>query len=562
MDGPRGIVIGMRIAWWFLLSAPGLAFAQPQPLTPREERLIDHVFQAWDEPDSPGMAVGIVRDGKFVYKKAFGMADLERTVKLTPDHVFYVASVSKQFTAMCVLLLEEQGKLSVDDDVRKHVPELPDYGHTVTVRHMLSHTSGIRDYYSLNTLRGENRDELYSDADVLAMIVRQKELNFEPGSEYSYSNSGYFLLKEIVERASGETIQDFSQRNIFGPLGMTDTRFQSSVGMLVPNRALPYGGSIPAGFENVHNSDAVVGARGLLTTLKDFRIWHENFKKNKLGKGSQKLIERMTTVAKKNDGEALTYALGVSVTDYKGVRQIGHSGSFAGYRSRVFLYPKENTSIFVFANTYGADPSALTYKVADILFKDKFTDPKADPNAKKPRPAEPAEVERSQLARLLGLYRDEDGGVHEVTLGDDGVRLTKGATTQKVVTEGDTKFYDPKTGDEIEFVMTGEMPAGLTKKPMKGKTVNAQKMPRVQYSTDDLKTFEGRYFSDEADVWHTLSVNEKGELRIKAGNVDLKLTPNAVGDFSCSMGLFQFDRGRKGYVVRGSRVKKMPFVKK
>ena len=562
MNGPRGIVIGMRTAWWFLLSAPGLAFAQPHPLTPREERLIDHVFQAWDEPDSPGMAVGVVRDGKFVYKKAFGMADLERNVKLTPNHVFYVASVSKQFTAMCVLLLEEQGKLTIDDDVRKHVPELPDYGHTVTIRHMLSHTSGIRDYYSLNNLRGENREELYSDADVLAMIVRQKELNFEPGSEYGYSNSGYFLLKEIVERASGQTIQDFSQKNVFEPLGMTSTRFQASVAMLVPNRALPYGGSIPAGFENVHNSDAVVGARGLLTTLEDFRLWHENFKKNRLGKGGQKLIERMTTVAKKNDGEALTYGLGVLVTKYKGVRQIGHSGLFAGYRSRVFLYPDESTSIFVFANTYGANPSALTLKVADILFKDKFTEPKPDPKQKKPRDPQPAEVPSERLVRLLGLYRDQDGRVHEALLSDEGLTLVRGSASQKLVTEGETKLYDPKTGEEIEFVMTGEWPAGFSKKPMKGKTVKAQRMPRVQYSTDDLKTFEGRYFSEEADVWHTLSVNDKGELRIKAGNVDLKLTPNAVGDFSCSLGLFQFDRERKGYVVRGGRIRKMPFVKK
>ncbi|MCH8979488.1 MAG: beta-lactamase family protein [Armatimonadetes bacterium] len=521
-----------------------------------------HVFQAWDEPDTPGMAVGIVRDGKFIYRKAFGMADLERNVRLTPDHVFYMASVSKQFTAMCILLLEEQGKLKIDDEVRKHVPEFPEYGHEVTVRHLLSHTSGVRDYYSMNRLRGEDIYEFYSDEDVLATITRQKNLNFEPGSEYTYSNSGYFLLKAIVEMASGESFNDFARKNIFEPLGMKDTRFQSNVYMLVPNRALAYRGTFEAGFSNSHSSDAVVGARGLLTTLDDFRLWHENFKKNKLGKGSQKLIERMTTVAKKNDGEDLTYALGVSVTDYKGVRQIGHGGFFAGYRTRVFFYPDEKTSILVFANSYGIDASALTYKVADIVFKDKFTEPKPDPKEKKPREAKPEDVDSAALARLIGLYRDiENGAVFEVTLGDDGLRLTKGATVQKLVAEGGDKFYHPATGDEFEFVVAPERAIGFRKKPMKGKTVQAEANPRITYTKDDLKQFEGRYFSEEADVWHRISVNKKGELRIKAGNVDHKLTPNAVGDLSCPMGLFMFNRERTSYVVRGGRIKKMPFKK-
>ena len=292
--------------------------AQPKPLDARQTRLIDAALHPYNQTDTPGVAVAVFRGGAPVYRKAVGMADLERNVPLTPEHVFFMASVTKQFTAMCVLLLEEQGKLKTDDDIRKYIPELPDYGDTITIRNLLSHTGGIRDYYTLNEFRGIDIESFYTDAEILALICRQKETNFKPGEKYTYSNSGYFLLKTIIERVAKEPIQAFAKKQIFEPLGMAHTQYQDGVSMLVPGRALAYGGTLEKGFKNAHNSDAVVGTRGLLTTLDDLALWFGNFAYNKLGKGRPELIARLTTPVPYTDGTAATYACGITAREIRG----------------------------------------------------------------------------------------------------------------------------------------------------------------------------------------------------------------------------------------------------
>lgn len=533
------------------------AFAGPESLDARQTRLIDLALHPYAQPDAPGAVVGVVRGGKFVFRKAVGMADLERDVKLTPEHVFFVASVSKQFTAMCVLLLEEQGKLKLSDPVRNYVPELPKYDPEPTIQHLLNHTSGIRDYYSLNELKGIDIESYYTDADILAMICRQKELNFKPGDQYSYSNSGYFLLKTIVERVSKQSIQQFSHDQIFEPLGMSHSRFQNGVGMLVPGRALAYGGSIEGGFANAHNSDAVVGTRGLLTTIDDFQKWFENFKHNKLGKGRQELIAKLTTPQKFNDGSPMTYACGVIVRDIRGVKRIAHTGFFAGYRTRVNFYPDADTMTFVFANSYAIDPDALSDKIEAVVLADGFEKPK---EPEKPRAAQPVEAPPSSLLPLVGLYLDADANaLVEVSVGEAGLIVTADdAVQRRLVAEGEGRFHDPKTGDEVEVVSTDERSQGFTVKPREGKARTFVRQPRVVYDAAALQKFVGTYTSDEVGADHHIEL-EEGALVLKVYDDIIKLKPLPNGDFTCSLGRISFAPDADSYVVYGGRVKRMVF---
>ncbi|MCB8933359.1 MAG: serine hydrolase [Fimbriimonadaceae bacterium] len=542
------------------LSIAMVALAGPGPLDARQTRLIDLALHPYAQPDAPGAVVGVVRGGKFLYRKGVGMADLERNVKLTPEHVFFVASVSKQFTATCVLLLEEQGKLKLSDPVRKYVPELPHYDPEPTIQHLLNHSSGIRDYYSLNELKGIDIESYYTDADILSLICRQKELNFKPGDQYSYSNSGYFLLKTIVERVSKQSIQQFSHEQIFEPLGMSHTRYQDGVGMLVPGRALAYGGSIEGGFANAHNSDAVVGTRGLLTTIDDFQKWFDNFKHNKLGKGKQELIARLTTPQKFNDGTPMTYACGLIVRDIRGVKRIAHTGFFAGYRTRVNYYPDSDTMSFVFCNSYAIDPDALSDKIEAIVLADQFEKPKPP---EKPREAKPVPVEPASLLPLVGLYLDaESNALLEVTLGEAGLVLVDDAAVQKrLVAEGADRFYEPTKGEEVAIVSRNGRPVGFTVKPPEGKARTFERQVRVTYDAKALEKFAGTYESEEVGAEHQI-VMEDGALVLKVydDKHTLKALPN--GDFTCPLGRVSFAPDASSYVVYGGRVKRMPFQRK
>lgn len=535
------------------------ALAQDGRLDSRQTRLIDLAIDPFDQPDAPGVVVGVVKGGKFVYRKAVGMADLERNVRLTPEHVFFVASVSKQFTAACVLLLEEQGKLKLSDPVKKHVPELPAYAHEPTIQHLLNHSSGIRDYYSLNELKGIDIESFYTDDEILALICRQKELNFEPGEKYAYSNSGYFLLKTIVERVSKQPIQQFSHEQIFEPLGMAQSRYQQGVGMLVPGRALAYGGSIEGGFANAHNSDAVVGTRGLLTTMDDFQKWFDNFKHNRLGKGRQDLITRLTTPLKFNDGTPMTYACGLIVREIKGVKRIAHSGFFAGYRTRVNYYPDADTMTFVFANSYAINPDALSDSIEAIVLKDRFEKPK---EAESPRPSKRVAVEPSTLLALAGLYLDEDSNaLVEVTVSDDGLVVVDDTLVQRrLETEGAGQFYDPKTGEEVTVTALDGRPVAFTVKPKEGKPRVFNRQSRVKYDAKALERFQGKYGSDEVQSEHRIEL-EGGALVLKVYDDKFTLKPLPNGDFTCTLGRIAFAPDAGSYVVYGGRVKRMPFTR-
>jgi CubicO group peptidase (beta-lactamase class C family) len=368
--------------------ASGLSSAQSTAVAVDPAK-VDAVFARWTS-STPGCAVGVGVAGRPVLEKAYGMADLEHNVPNKADTIFEAGSVSKQFTAAAVMLLAADGKLSLDDPVRKYIPELPEYGTPLTVRHMLTHTSGLRDWGSLAGIAGWPRgSRVHSHAHVVEILSRQKGLNFMPGTRYSYSNSGYNLSAVIVARVSGMSFAEFSQKRIFQPLGMTRTSWRDDYTRIVKDRAIAYTGGGPnlrqdMPFENVH------GNGGLLTTVGDLLRWNENFVKPVMGDAA--FVARQQQVGKFPSGVDQTYAAGLTLGIYKGVPEVSHSGSTAGYRAFLTRFPKQHVSVAVLCNGGSADATGAAHAVSDLYLGDQA-------NAAAPRPPAPAE-NRGPLAAL------------------------------------------------------------------------------------------------------------------------------------------------------------------
>ena len=358
---PTPITRGARRAAVLALLAPAFAAAQ----SPRNAA-VDRVFAQWDDPGSPGCALGVVRDGRLVYERGYGMANLDYDIPNGPSMVYYIGSDSKQFTAAAVAMLALRGQLSLDDDVRKYFPELPDYGAPVRIRHLIHHTSGIRDIYTLMSLRGDRLEDVFPDSQALALIARQRGLAFPPGSAYSYSNSGYFLLAQLVKRVSGRSLREFADAEIFKPLGMTSTHFHDDPGHVMKNRAMSYERNANGGFRisYLQNFDKV-GAGGLYSTVRDLQRWDQNYYSHKVGgEALQALIHTRGVLT---NGDTLPYAFGNNVTTYRGLRTVEHGGSMMGYKAYIARYPDQQLTVLTTCNLGSIDPGPLAHSVATVF---------------------------------------------------------------------------------------------------------------------------------------------------------------------------------------------------
>jgi len=407
----------LLIAAIVVLIQPAIPAQQGAALAPAPAGAVDDIFSKWSS-STPGCAVGVAVGGKPLLLKAYGMADLERDVRNTPDTIFEAGSVSKQFTAMAVQLLANEGKLSIDDPVRKYIPELPDYGKPLTIRHMLSHTSGLRDWGSIESIAGWPRTTReYTHAHVLEIVSKQKSLNFDPGTNWSYSNTGFNLAAIIVSRVSGMPFAEFSKQRIFTPLGMAHTSWRDDHTRVVKGRAIAY--SLDNGeyhiempFENVY------GNGGLLTTVGDLLTWNENLVNPKVG--NAKLIAEMSTVGKFNDGKPLAYGLGLFVEEYRGVHNVYHSGSTAGYRAHLNRFPDAHTSVAVLCNGSNGDASRSANRVSDVFLGDRLKPAPPAPPAVAPPPALNPPPSAAQLEALTGSYWSEEAETMLVAAIDQG----------------------------------------------------------------------------------------------------------------------------------------------
>jgi len=337
---------------------------------------VDELFKQWDKDDSPGATVGIFKDGRIIYARGYGIANLEYALPWTPQTPSRIGSISKQFIAMCIAILAEQGKLSLDDNIRKYIPGWPEFNGPVKLKHLMHHTSGVREYLTLVELMGkpEGSGYVYTPRELVRTLSRQKELNFKPGDENSYSNSGYFLLSEIVSRVSGLETSAFAKKYIFDPLGMNNTHFHDDPNMIVKNRAYGYSPKKEGGYRLDILRLKVIGDLGVFTTVEDFLKWDQNFYKNKLGGGTQSLIDMMKTRGKLNNGEVIPYAFGLNISHYGGLRIVSHGGSAVGYVAQYMQFPDHRFSVVILSNLSTFSTGRIARKIADLYLADQFLD--------------------------------------------------------------------------------------------------------------------------------------------------------------------------------------------
>lgn len=369
-----------------------------------EQAKIDALFKQFNSKDTPGASVGIIKDGKFIYKHSYGMADLEHNVAITDSTVFYIGSVSKQFTAMCVLLLEEQGKLKLDDPVQKYLPDFPVYNGPLTIANFLNHTSGVRDNLTLWELAGKDYLDHIDKEEMYQLIRRQKELNYTPGEQFRYSNACYFMLGLIIEKVAGESLNEFARKNIFEPLGMYHTLFLDDNTTIIKNRAFSYMED-NGKFKNQPMRYDLVGSGGMYSTLSDLYLWDQNFYNNKLGKGTRELIEKLHKENVLNNGKlsGIGYANGVQNGIYRGLKTVRHGGALAGYRSYLYRFPEQHFSILILGNVSSVNVDRLPFEIANCMLE-KQLNPLPIANTNPGAENHPAEEEKKFQAENLNQY--------------------------------------------------------------------------------------------------------------------------------------------------------------
>jgi CubicO group peptidase (beta-lactamase class C family) len=414
---------GAATAGLLIFSTGGGVNASPSGQ--KMEAAVDEVFEDLARPGSPGCALGVYRDGQIIYAKGYGLANAEQNVAITPKSVFDIGSTSKQFTAASILLLEKQGKLSVNDDVRKYLPELPNYGKKITLLQLLNHTSGLRDYLTLMELAGINTDSVTTDEDALAMIVRQRGLNFTPGSEWLYSNTGFFLLSVIVKRVSGKTLREFAAENIFTPLGMTHTQFRDDHTSLIADRAMAYDADEKKeGYTLNVSYFEQTGDGAVHTSVEDLLKWDQNFYTGTVG--GKIFLAELQEHGKLNSGKVLDYAKGLFVAEYRGLHTVRHAGAWGGYRAELLRFPDQHFSVACLCNISNAKPSRRANEVADVylgsVMKPRDAKKELDEDQKKESHGAPLKAE--QLEGYAGDYWAEELGVtYRLGITDGNLRV-------------------------------------------------------------------------------------------------------------------------------------------
>ncbi len=485
------------------------------------------MFSQWTT-NAPGCAVGVSQDGKISIEKAYGMADLEHDVPNRPDTIFEAGSVSKQFTAAAVLLLARDGKLSLDDPIRKYVPEVPDYGTPITIRQMLQHTSGLRDWGSVEDIAGWPRGtRVYTHAHVLDIVSHQSRLNFTPGTNWSYSNTGYNLAAILVSRVSGEAFAAFTRKRIFEPLGMTRTSWRDDFTRIVKGRAIAYAESdgsyhMDMPFENIH------GNGGLLTTVGDLLRWNENFTTPKVGDAA--FIALQTTPGRFTNGVQHDYAFGLSVGDYKGVREIRHSGTTGSYRAYLSQFPDQHVSVAVLCNAGNSMPRTDLHAVAHLYLG----------SALKPEPApKPVKLDDAALEAFTGLYRKTETG-DTFTIERDGGALR--VAGDAALTALSPQRFTDGAGQTIEFDGKGSGTLDYGN----GTSEAVQRVPVATPTPAELAPLAGNYRGHDAEVTLKVVVHE-GALEITRRPADIfKLTPLYADAFSSDLGTIIIRRDEKG----------------
>ena len=394
-------------------------------MTPHEtlEAKVDQLFAEWDKPDSPGAALAVTRDGEIIYKRGYGTANLEYDIPITTTTIFDIASVSKQFAAFAIATLSYEGKLSLGNDIRTYLPDMPDFGSTITIRHLLHHTSGLRDWVQSLVIAGDMMDDVISFKHILKMARHQKTLNFEPGAAFLYSNTGYNLLAEIVETVTRDSFREWTDTHIFKPLGMTNSHFHDDYEMILKNRAYSYQVDEKSGYKHAINNTTALGSSSLYSTVEDLAKWILNFDDTRIGE--QTVIEQMHQRGVLNNGEQIDYAFGLNIGEYRGLKTVGHSGSWRGFRSHLIRFPDHKFGVVILCNLDTFNPLSLAEKVADLYLTDVLAPIETSESEKATEPAEDIKSEPltpEQLTKFEGdYYTAELDTTYTIVMHEDGL---------------------------------------------------------------------------------------------------------------------------------------------
>ncbi len=540
-------------------AAPAASPAKAGKIASPDKR-IDALFKEWDTATTPGASVAVIRHGKLVFAKGYGIANLEYAVPIKPDTIFHVASVSKQFTAMAVVLLERDGRLSIDDDIHKYLPELPDYGAKITLRNLLQHTSGVRDQWQTLALAGWSLEDVITQDQALRLIFRQKELNFPPGTKYLYSNAGFTLLAEIVARVSGTPFPKFCAERIFTPLQMTHTHFHQDLTQLVPGRAYSYTKN-STGFAAAPLNYAIVGATSLFTTAGDLALWLDNFRTAKIGGPAG--VARMQEEGVLSDGNKIKYGLGISLDSYRGLRTVSHGGADAGYRSDVLWFPAQQLGVAVVSNLGNFNPDLLAKAVAEVYIGDEMT----PQEAKKSAAVKYATIDAGQLQQLAGIYPLPKIDQTLSVVVKDGKLWAAGGLELELHPIDNHHFYCKEL--QADIVFSPQEHGGMHVKISQPGAVNEGDRTQTAVAATDLLSYSGVYWSDELETQYTFFVRD-GALNVRhAHHGEISLAPTAKDQFAGSWWFapqIKFIRDTAGNVngvtLGGGRVAAIAFTRK
>lgn len=528
---------------------------------------VDSVFEAFDRTDSPGCALGVYQDGRILYSRGYGMASLELGVALSPRSVLDVGSISKQFTAMSILMLQKEGKLSLDDPIRKYIPELPPYADKITLRRALSQTSGLRDIYGLIAQTG--RAFAGDSIDALHIITRSTEPNYTPGDRYLYTNTGWILAAQIVYRLTGKTLAQFADERIFEPLGMHDTRYLADATTIIPNGAESYAPRPGGGFRVVRSTydGAIMGAGAVQTSVEDFVRWLNNYDSATVG--GRDIIQTMTTPTLLNDGTPArsgpteAYAIGLNVGTLRGLRVVSHGGVWAGYRGHFLRLPDQHFAVATFCNLTTSGPDSLARKVAGIYLADRMqpdsTTAWTVALAGEPRVPVPA----STLRTLVGVWRNDDRGeVRRTHLVGDTL-FEGGGERTRLVPLGERRFR-AQPGTELRFEGDAAAPSRMIVRTTADE-VTYTRTDSAVLTAAQLAEYAGDYRSDEVETTQTWKV-EKGKLVVYAGYRRLGVLEPAYKDgFTRGASVINFVRDAKGrisgYLIESGRVRHLRFTR-
>ncbi len=543
------------------LGSYDIGVIQSETLAGSPEQQMEQLLAPWDRSSSPGFAVAVVDKGAVVYKKGYGIANLEYDIPIGPATVFHIASVSKQFTVFAILLLERAGMLSLEDDVRKYIPELADFGVTITLRHLASHTSGLRDQWDILAMAGWRMDDIITTEHVMKLVGAQKELNFKPGDEFLYCNTGFTLLAEVVARLTNMSFAEFTKIKIFDSLKMKNTFFYDDYERIVRNRAYSYQTSDTGLKKSVLNFSNV-GPTGLFTTVEDLSLWAMNFSDPIIG--DSEMFKTMDTPAVLNNGESFGGALGQFVGTYKGLKEIQHAGSDAGYRSYLTRFPNEDLSVIILSNSADIKPDWLAHEIVDIYLQNKIQIQRKEPlPSPKPRVGKLLS-KKNGLHKYKGKYKLSSNSLI-------GVDINNGKLTYQIDGDGKhhleaisyNKFYAKSTNTQIHFNADEQGIIRSMNLIMGGKNSKAQKLVTTQ-----LQDFTGSFYSGELSTTYTIQLIQ-GKLIVKHQRIqDFELFPLGEDAFKARPWFFKnikFIRNKNNEIigcrVSSNRAKNVAFKK-